>query len=354
MRHDIKPSGKSSSSMGTFCVVVVWGSIIGFLLGQNFQRSIQVGDYLGTREMVEDAPTARKGSPSRMSLDEITRNPPPDSIQCPPMTSPIYDRIIPATKSTSNIPKIIHVTHKSRCIETEMFAANVKKWKETLPDWSFYFHDDHAVDRLINLRNMNCVKYKGAMKIDVWRMLLSYEFGGLYTDTDNTPPKEFKNGTIIDPEDTFWSTQDSNSRPLHNTFAMEPKHPAAYFTLEQILQNIFQMQSMRWPSLIHVTGPDVFSSTVWKYLLITEPNLKRMKPRVYHDFLGKKLHHTKEMSFAVENKKDMTVLDGYKLPLWWKKANAISGSTHWDESRRINRHGKDYTCREYLYRLEHG
>ena len=141
------------------------------------------------------------------------------------------------------IPPIIHVSFNNRCIPNEL-AESITRWQEALPDYSFFFHDDDAVQRLINnnegrnnnddnnhnyynhdhnnntttenndnrsssslstttaaaaklqqlfspswqssgyfpeLQNrMRCIKFKGAMLIDVWRMLIIYEFGGTF------------------------------------------------------------------------------------------------------------------------------------------------------------------------------
>jgi len=38
------------------------------------------------------------------------------------------------------------------------------------------------------------MKYKGAMKIDLWRMLVIYKYSGIYIDIDNVPASEFQNG----------------------------------------------------------------------------------------------------------------------------------------------------------------
>lgn len=86
------------------------------------------------------------------------------------------------------IPKIVHVTSKTRCM-TPYFIRNIGKWR--FPGYALYFHDDFAVDRLLSKYwpefpqlqlLMSCVK-SGAAKADIWRLLVLWEYGGIYTGT---------------------------------------------------------------------------------------------------------------------------------------------------------------------------
>ena len=47
---------------------------------------------------------------------------------------------------------------------------------------------------------MNCVLLKGTMVIDIWRVLILYKYGGMYTDVDNTPISinQFYTGCVSD------------------------------------------------------------------------------------------------------------------------------------------------------------
>lgn len=85
------------------------------------------------------------------------------------------------------IPKIIHMTAKSRCM-TAKIRANIRRW-EALPGYTIYFHDDAAVDRLMakywpefpHLSLAAHCSISGAAKADIWRYLVLWEYGGLYT-----------------------------------------------------------------------------------------------------------------------------------------------------------------------------
>lgn len=87
-----------------------------------------------------------------------------------------------------HIPKIIHMTSKSRCITTKVLT-NILEW--TFEGYSVYFHDDAAVDRLLakyfpafpHLQTVQECSISGAAKADIWRYLVLWEYGGIYTGT---------------------------------------------------------------------------------------------------------------------------------------------------------------------------
>jgi mannosyltransferase OCH1-like enzyme len=76
------------------------------------------------------------------------------------------------------IPKIIHVTSKTRCMPLEV-RTNLDLWRFT--NYSFYVHDDKAVDRLLwetywpefpHLNLLRPCMVSGAAKADLWRYVL--------------------------------------------------------------------------------------------------------------------------------------------------------------------------------------
>ena len=107
---------------------------------------------------------------------------------------------------------------KSRCLPKDL-AHGVQKWKEAMPDHSLYFHDDDAVEKLLQsdwpefpgLQDvLKCVR-KGAMKIDIWRILVLYRYGGFYTDIDNWPGPKVNDW--IEERDTAFFVSDAVVRP---------------------------------------------------------------------------------------------------------------------------------------------
>ena len=130
------------------------------------------------------------------------------------------------------IPNIIHMTSKSRCM-TQAFSDNVDKWR--FQGYSLFVHDDDAVDRLIHrwwpefpqLGDTLTCMVPGASIADLWRYLMLWEFGGVYTDIDNAPGPWFWNetGSVITNETDALFEQERDGFPSQYFFAASPRHP---------------------------------------------------------------------------------------------------------------------------------
>ena len=128
------------------------------------------------------------------------------------------------SNSTTRIPNIIHMTYKTRCM-TEAYIRNIEAWRTEFPNHTIYVHDDDDVDDLFsyfttttetststtNLTTLQMIHHhsqtqqqqvfskiiqycipNGAAKADVWRYLVLYVYGGIYTDIDNVPSAQLQ------------------------------------------------------------------------------------------------------------------------------------------------------------------
>ena len=124
------------------------------------------------------------------------------------------------------IPRYLHLAwvtdgRTGRCLHY-IQAQALGKWSEALPSYSIFFHEDEAVERIMkqeywpefpHLTNvLQCAQMRGAMLIDVWRILVLYRYGGMYTDIDIWPGPKWRDDTIPGDVD-FFSFSDSWSRP---------------------------------------------------------------------------------------------------------------------------------------------
>ena len=131
---------------------------------------------------------------------------------CPEGYSIFHDIVLPrnVTHKDRKIPKVVHITAKSRCV-TPRIKKHILKWK--FPDHSLYFHDDTAVYKLLDyaindrngyelVQNMSlaamCIT-SGATLSDIWRYTVLYYYGGIYTDIDNAPGKIYSKSSMIGP-----------------------------------------------------------------------------------------------------------------------------------------------------------
>ncbi|OEU11210.1 hypothetical protein FRACYDRAFT_246323 [Fragilariopsis cylindrus CCMP1102] len=254
----------------------------------------------------------------RLSLSEITKNPTAGSLECPPLMTPIYDRIV--------------------------IDDNAQKART---HWSIEFPNIHRI--------MKCILYKGAMKIDLWRMLIVYEFGGWYTDIDNTPAKELNNNnnnnnkkkknpnneTILD-EDSFFAsaTSGKNPKPNQNVFAMSPKHPIADFTIQRILSNLYNdVDNIQKVALVQITGPVAFDAGYHDFFRLTHKGppdtyqaFKKEKLGIYNKgtFLGLQIHRGEYWNWKnMDGDKKIKSNDGSGWIDRKSRANKVGNTPHW-------------------------
>ena len=123
-----------------------------------------------------------------MPLDQLTSS---ATKRCNAGLVFIPNRIIHKSSKKNNtriIPKIVHMTSRSRCFSSN-FATNIKTWE--FEDHELYIHDDDAVERLLSKHwssfphisiARKCLR-SGAGLADLWRYLVLWEYGGIYTGT---------------------------------------------------------------------------------------------------------------------------------------------------------------------------
>jgi hypothetical protein len=183
-------------------------------------------------------------------------------IECAEGLIPVPDTVLdPALAWTDGrkIPRVVHVTSRSRCM-TKEFAENIDKWR--FKDHSLFMHDDDAMDKLLNRewpefpllqQVQKCLAFGGAVKADIWRALVLYEYGGIYTDIDNAPHKF--NETTIKPEDDAFFVVEVLGTPSQWFMALSPRHPMMYMTIISIIRNILTIGDTGMLQVVWTTGP---------------------------------------------------------------------------------------------------
>jgi len=197
-----------------------------------------------------------------------------------------------------NIPRIIHVTAKTRCMPRE-FIDNLLRWQQ-FPDHAFVLHNEAAVDRLLyryyyykNKKNNNnkkdpnivvtswpafphlhhalqCIK-GGAAKADLWRALILWEYGGIYTDMDNAPAK-FHPSTTIQPDDDAFFVMEKSGILSQYFMAARPRHPLLYLLVQQMLSRLLSLHDVDYQIVSVVTGPGALRMAFCDFLKGQGPN----------------------------------------------------------------------------------
>jgi hypothetical protein len=196
------------------------------------------------------------------SLAELVRSDFATEMPCPIGTAPILD-VISNNESTRRIPRILHFTSKSRCATEEVIEI-VNQWRLIFPSHSIYFHDDAAVARLTNhpisqhcfpLLNetLKCAT-NGATKSDLWRYLVLYLYGGIYTDIDNRPGLKLNETTIL-PSDDFFAVVESLGIFAQYFMASSTYHPLMKLALETGISGLRGIPNVMNTNPSKTTGP---------------------------------------------------------------------------------------------------
>ena len=164
------------------------------------------------------------------------------------------------------IPRIIHLTSRSKCTMAKVKEATIDKWR-SLTNHSLYFHDDDAMEALLQrdwpefpyLKMIQKCLVSGAAKADLWRLLVLWEYGGIYSDTDTAPGELFLNDNtsnpVIGPDDEAFFVIEAEGFLSQYFMAAAPKHPLIYLTIVQILERLLAVENIKEQYVPFVTGP---------------------------------------------------------------------------------------------------
>ena len=235
---------------------------------------------------------------------------------------------------TTIIPNIIHMTYKTRCM-TQTYIQNIEAWKEQFPNHTIYVHDDDDVDDLfryffasttstggtnqttetnqpflnIHKQSSRIVQYcipNGATKADLWRYLVLYTYGGIYTDVDNLPSKELLPAFTMIHRNNQRNSNDKNDDDGHTIIldalllqktalagsflAMSKHHPLMQVALGEALEGLVQVKDFSTYRANKVTGPGAVQRAFTKLTGIQGSELIQQKKQ------QQKLQQTKLLS----------------------------------------------------------
>lgn len=177
------------------------------------------------------------------------------------------------------IPKKIWQTYKLPYNQLPEYAIEATEtWRYLNPNWEYeYFTDDDVMDFVKDSFGDEWVEIfnscpLGVMKADIWRIMILYVYGGMYTDLD----------TICNVPIDSWFNDMSDKRIILNaehevhiqqwTFLSEPEHPAFNYMLENI-KKAFREPDYSNPHFVHaMTGPGIFTKSILEFLDMWNPS----------------------------------------------------------------------------------
>lgn len=238
---------------------------------QNLRRATDLPFLTVAKLSLIDAPRQRerarpRDGQTRLTLDELTRD--DYGAACPSMEFEHVQNIVASPQNAQKspeprIPHIIHQTSKSRCL-TKRLAECTEEWKKRLVydhNWSYYFHDDDAVNRLLRQNFpdfprlhpvLSCIRY-GTVKADLWRYVVLWEYGGLYSDLD-AQPALFNHSSLSATTDAFFVVEQYHLLSQY-FMAVSPKHPLMYYAIQKCLSNLLKLEDIYKLNAAYETGP---------------------------------------------------------------------------------------------------
>ena len=164
--------------------------------------------------------------------------------------------------SPRKIPMIVHQTSKSRCLSRNYERAALQ-WSFQ-GSWSYYFHDDDAVYKLIHsdfpefphLEDVvdDCITSHSA-KLDLWKYIALWVWGGIYADL-NFYPSNFNSTTLQTKDDGFFLINPETQTLSTKVMAVSPRHPLMFYAIEHAINNILRIRNDRFIDPHKVIGED--------------------------------------------------------------------------------------------------
>ena len=162
--------------------------------------------------------------------------------------------------------------------------SKIDKFKNLNLDYKYYLYTDDDMDSFVNEH------YKGEIadcynklniivaKVDFWRYLILYKYGGIYLDMDSNIEKSL-NDLINDNDDAIITAEGNPNMFVQWALIFSKQHPILKKTIELIVDNI---KYNRYPNNIHkMTGPTVYSKA------INEIHLNLFNKNIIHNEINK-------------------------------------------------------------------
>lgn len=208
---------------------------------------------------------------SRISMDDLVNT--QSEIECADDFILVEDQLphfnptgnFTEARKQSRIPWVIHMTSKSRCVRPT-FERHINDWK-ALNEVEFRLHNDAAMNRLILDKDWSefpllrhAVKCMNNMveRADLWRALIIYEYGGIYTDMDNGPGRFHP--SAMDTEADAYFEQEREGFLSQYFFAASPRHPILFYLVQNICSRVLNLPDYHHQYAPMITGPGAMKS----------------------------------------------------------------------------------------------
>lgn len=227
------------------------------------------------------------------------------------------------------IPKNIFQSWHTRVLHPQI-QKYIDEMKEQNPEYSHKIYTDSEMDSFVNENFKgtiaNCYNRLNIIvaKVDFWRYLILYKYGGVYLDMDsyiNKPLSEL----IKDNDECIITAEKNPNVFVQWALIFNKGHPILQLLIELIVSNI---KNNKYPNDIHkMTGPTVFTQAI---------NLVHMNnngKNVRHNLI----HNNFDMTFKCRNSSYRIYSTDYNGYFIFKHENSnllYSSKKHWKEEEK--------------------
>lgn len=147
----------------------------------------------------------------------------------------------------------------------KMVERKIESFKRMNPEYKYHLYDDDDMDKFVNEH------FKGTIadcynrlniivaKVDFWRYLVLYKYGGVYLDIDSSIEKPLR-GLIKDQDQAIITAERNPGLYVQWGLIFSKDHPILKRTIDLICVNI---RNNSYPNDIHkMTGPTVYTKAI--------------------------------------------------------------------------------------------
>lgn len=141
-----------------------------------------------------------------------------------------------------SIPKVVRFILQSKCIPEEVAETHNQNWKQA-KNHTIIYYDQEYVDEYMSQEHKDfpaaASKYKcitdNVARMDLVKLMLLWDKGGIAVDFGNIPGPAFKNGDIISDADECIFEVDAEWATNPRFLACRPRHAALYVAITKLL-----------------------------------------------------------------------------------------------------------------------
>lgn len=176
------------------------------------------------------------------------------------------------------IPKIIWQTYKDPYGSlTDYMMEAVNSWRNLNPEYEYRYMDDEQAAEFIlseygqEWHDIFISLPVGVMRGDLWRYMIVYKYGGVYTDLDTECLQPISSWMMEDKD--FIVCPETSEHFCQWTFAATAGHPILKSVLNLIKERLLSPE-YGTPHFVHThTGPAIWTDGILKALEISIGNL---------------------------------------------------------------------------------